>query len=99
MVGPVVSSPVQSGQTQNAIQQTNQQTQQQGNITPEQQSPRDDDVQSREAPAAQTLETRADNRTEGRSIIQQALDEATDPQLDVNQNDNQQRGQTVDFLV
>ena len=104
MVGPVVSSPVQTGQTQNAVQ-TNQNTQ--AALQSEQESPRETDVQQqRDTPPAQAQENRAQDLRSPRSEqerteVQRAIDEATqfDPQDAANNDARDTRGELLDVLV
>ena len=100
MVGPVVSSPASSGQTQ-AATQTSQSSQ--AALQPEQEAPRETDVQQqRDTPPAQAQENRAQDlrspRSEQeRSQVEQAIEEAT--RFDPREAANSDRGELLDVVV
>ncbi|GEM_PF-5526348 len=101
MVGSVSAAPIPVGQGQNAYQQTQAN---QGPAAAEQRDPRENEVQRRNDPAAQSQESnqqslrRADDREP--TELERGLDEAKDPRANDNRQDfAAERGELVDVLV
>jgi|GEM_PF-1800483 hypothetical protein len=102
MVGPVISSPAQSGQIQNNAAQ-HQAEVSKGAAQVEQRDPRPDEIQRREAPAAQSQSSAEQNPQAPRAEDQTSNQELTASALAANQQNEppvtENRGEIIDVMA
>lgn len=100
MVGPVISSPAQTGQVQNSnVQQQVEATK--GPAQAEQRDPRPDEVQRRDAPAAQSQQSAEQNsrapRPDESSSMEFSASASSAEQSEMPETES--RGELVDLTV